>query len=79
MKHEFMHIPEPLGLFWLNEGTVSRKGDLPRTETKIIQRKYRKKYCWLNAKKRMIAILKICASPVLARKSCKGKMGNDIQ
>jgi glycosyltransferase involved in cell wall biosynthesis len=42
MKHRFIHIAQPLGLYWQNEGTVSRKGDDPLREAAQIQDRYRK-------------------------------------
>jgi O-antigen biosynthesis protein len=32
LSHDFIHVPEFLGLYWLSEETVSRKGDLPTLE-----------------------------------------------
>lgn len=43
-KYDFIHIPELLGLYWLNENTISRKGQLPLTEAAEIKRKYQEKY-----------------------------------
>ncbi len=34
-KYEFIHIKEFLGLYWLNENTVSRKGETPLVEQRI--------------------------------------------
>jgi GT2 family glycosyltransferase/glycosyltransferase involved in cell wall biosynthesis/Flp pilus assembly protein TadD/predicted O-methyltransferase YrrM len=44
MRYEFIHVPELLGLYWLNEETVSRKGDLPILEARQIQADYRKRF-----------------------------------
>ena len=44
LKHDFIHVPEFLGLYWLSEETVSRKGDLPTLEYMQIQQKYRPQY-----------------------------------
>lgn len=44
LQYEFLHVPELLGLYWLNEGTVSRKGNLPLIEASRIQEEYRKLY-----------------------------------
>lgn len=41
-KYDFIHIKEFLGLYWLNENTVSRKGERPLVEAKEIQQKYRR-------------------------------------
>ncbi len=43
-RYDFIHIPELLGLYWLNEGTVSRKGDLPLREAAQIQAEYRGRF-----------------------------------
>ncbi|MGE5411841.1 MAG: glycosyltransferase, partial [Clostridiales bacterium] len=43
-KYEFIHTSELVGLYWLNEGTVSRKGNAPILEAEEIKRKYRDLY-----------------------------------
>ena len=48
LKHQFIHVPEFLGLYWLSEETVSRKGDLPTLEYLQIQKKYRPLYAPLT-------------------------------
>lgn len=48
LKHQFIHVPEFLGLYWLSEETVSRKGDLPTLEYLQIQKMYRTKYAPLT-------------------------------
>ena len=42
--HEFVHVPQFLGLYWLSEETVSRRGDLPTLEYLQIQKEYRAKF-----------------------------------
>ncbi|QWV93636.1 glycosyltransferase [Geomonas oryzisoli] len=44
LRHEFVHVPEFLGLYWLSEETVSRRGDLPTLEYMEVQREYRDRY-----------------------------------
>ncbi|MGE5406732.1 MAG: glycosyltransferase [Methanosarcina sp.] len=44
-KNEFIHTNELVGLYWLNEGTVSRKGDKPILEAQEIKGKYKELYC----------------------------------
>ena len=41
MNHDFVHVPELLGLYWQNEDTVSRKGDVPLIEAARIQQAFR--------------------------------------
>ncbi|MBN2643632.1 MAG: glycosyltransferase, partial [Victivallales bacterium] len=40
-QYNFIHINEFLGLYWLNDNTISRKGERPLLEAKEIQKKYR--------------------------------------
>ena len=40
-SHEFIHVPQFLGLYWLSEDTVSRRGDLPTLEYLQVQKQYR--------------------------------------
>ena len=49
MNHDFVHVPELLGLYWQNEDTVSRKGDVPLIEAARIQQAYRSKYDRLSS------------------------------
>lgn len=46
-RHSFIHVPQFLGLYWLNENTVSRNGDLPTLEYLYIQKLYREKFAHL--------------------------------
>ncbi len=69
IKYEFVHIPELLGLYWQNEGTVSRRGELPIQEAAEIQQVYRKLYAELNSTKDYFTFPH---SP-LANKYCTGK------
>jgi len=48
LRHPFIHVPEFLGLYWLSEETVSRKGDLPTLEYLQVQKTYRPKYAPLT-------------------------------
>ena len=41
-KYDFFHIKEFLGLYCLDESSVSRKGEIPLLEAKEIQKKYRR-------------------------------------
>lgn len=41
LKYEFLHINEFLGLYLLDESSVSRKGEIPLLEAKEIQKEYR--------------------------------------
>ncbi len=43
-KYQFIHVNEYVGLYWLNENTVSRKGDIPIIEAKLVQAQYKKIY-----------------------------------
>lgn len=44
LTHDFIHVPEFLGLYWLSPETVSRKGDLPTLEYLQVQKEYRPRY-----------------------------------
>lgn len=44
LKHPLLHVPEFLGLYWLNDGTVSRKGDLPTLEYLQVQKSHRPRF-----------------------------------
>lgn len=44
LKHDFIHVPQFLGLYWLSEETVSRKGDLPTLEYLEVQKEYRPRF-----------------------------------
>ncbi|QWV97032.1 glycosyltransferase [Geomonas nitrogeniifigens] len=44
LRHDFVHVPQFLGLYWLSEETVSRKGDLPTLEYLEVQREYRPRF-----------------------------------
>lgn len=41
LRHRFVHVAQPLGLYWQNPGTISRKGDDPKREAAQIQAHYR--------------------------------------
>ena len=69
MQYEFVHVPELLGLYWQNEGTVSRKGELPIREAAGIQQNYRKFYAEMN----ITANQNIFPHSHLANKYCTGK------
>ncbi|GFO68498.1 hypothetical protein GMLC_20770 [Geomonas limicola] len=43
-SHRFLHVPEYLGLYWLSEQTVSRKGELPTLEYLQVQRSYLERF-----------------------------------
>lgn len=43
-KYEFIHVPRLLGAYWLDDSTVSRRGDLPIIEANAIKRAYQIKY-----------------------------------
>jgi len=43
-KHSFIHVPEFLSLYWLDEGTVSRKGNKPVVEAEEIKAIYRTRF-----------------------------------
>jgi FkbM family methyltransferase len=47
LKHDFVHVPQFLGLYYLSPETVSRKGDLPNVEYLQVQHEYRPKYAEL--------------------------------
>jgi O-antigen biosynthesis protein len=47
-NHEFIHVPQFLGLYWLSEETVSRRGDLPTLEYLQVQKEYRAKFASLT-------------------------------
>ncbi|WP_026841166.1 glycosyltransferase [Citrifermentans bremense] len=49
-RHQFIHVSQFLGLYWLNEQTVSRNGDLPTLEYLYIQKLYRQKFAHLIVK-----------------------------
>jgi GT2 family glycosyltransferase/ADP-heptose:LPS heptosyltransferase/lipoprotein NlpI len=44
LNHDFVHVPELLGLYWQNEESVSRKGQKPIDEALRIQNVYRRKF-----------------------------------
>ena len=44
LGHDFIHVPEFLGLYLLDEETVSRRGDLPALEYMQVQKEYRPRY-----------------------------------
>ncbi|MBJ6801184.1 glycosyltransferase [Geomonas propionica] len=44
LKYDFVHVPQFLGLYWLSEETVSRKGDLPTLEYLEVQKEYRPRF-----------------------------------
>ncbi|WP_224959679.1 glycosyltransferase [Geomonas subterranea] len=44
LRHDFVHVPQFLGLYWLSEETVSRKGDLPTLEYLEVQKEYRPRF-----------------------------------
>ena len=46
--HRFIHVPQFLGLYWLNEETVSRRGDLPTLEYLQVQQEYRARFAHLT-------------------------------
>jgi O-antigen biosynthesis protein len=46
--HDFIHVPQFLGLYWLNDETVSRRGDLPTLEYLQIQKEYRARFAHLT-------------------------------
>lgn len=46
-KHPFIHVPEFLGLYWLSDATVSRRGDLPTLEYLQVQKEYRARFAHL--------------------------------
>jgi len=46
-QHQFIHVPEFLGLYWLSEETVSRRGDLPTLEYLQVQKEYRARFAHL--------------------------------
>lgn len=48
LTRDFIHVPEFLGLYWLSEETVSRKGDLPTLEYLEVQKEYRPRYAPLT-------------------------------
>jgi glycosyltransferase involved in cell wall biosynthesis/Tfp pilus assembly protein PilF len=43
-RHSFLHVPEFLGLYWLDEQTVSRSGELPAMEYLQVQKSYRARF-----------------------------------
>jgi len=45
--HDFVHVPQFLGLYWLSEQTVSRRGDLPTLEYLQVQKEYRARFAGL--------------------------------
>ena len=47
LSHDFIHVPQFLGLYWLNGATVSRRGDLPTLEYLQVQKEYRAKFAHL--------------------------------
>ena len=47
-SHDFIHVPQFLGLYWLSEETVSRRGDLPTLEYLQIQKEYRARFAHLT-------------------------------
>ena len=47
LKHRFVHVPQFLGLYWLSQETVSRRGDLPTLEYLEVQKEYRPRYARL--------------------------------
>jgi glycosyltransferase involved in cell wall biosynthesis/ADP-heptose:LPS heptosyltransferase/Flp pilus assembly protein TadD len=49
LKHDFIHVPKFLGLYYLGPDTVSRKGELPKVEYLHVQHDYRRKYAPLAA------------------------------
>ncbi|TSK04504.1 MAG: tetratricopeptide repeat protein [Geobacter sp.] len=48
LSYDFVHVPEFLGLYWLSDETVSRKGDLPTLEYLEVQKEYRPRYAPLT-------------------------------
>ena len=54
LKHDFIHVPEFLGLYWLSPETVSRKGDLPTLEYLQVQKRYRPEYAPLTPAPRLL-------------------------
>lgn len=48
LRYDFVHVPEFLGLYWLSEETVSRKGDLPTLEYLAVQKEYRPRFAPLT-------------------------------
>ncbi|TGU74973.1 glycosyltransferase [Geomonas terrae] len=48
LGHDFVHVPQFLGLYWLSPDTVSRKGDLPTLEYLQVQKEYRPRYAPLT-------------------------------
>ena len=48
LNHDFIHVPEFLGLYWLSPETVSRKGDLPTLEYLQVQKEYRPRFAPLT-------------------------------
>ncbi len=48
LTHDFIHVPEFLGLYWLSPDTVSRKGELPTLEYLLVQKEYRPRYAPLT-------------------------------
>jgi glycosyltransferase involved in cell wall biosynthesis/Flp pilus assembly protein TadD len=43
-RHPFIHVPQFLGLYWLSEQTVSRRGELPTLEYLQVQKQYRPRF-----------------------------------
>ena len=55
LRHDFTHVPEFLGLYWLSPETVSRKGDLPTLEYLQVQKSYHPKYAPLTPAPRALS------------------------
>ena len=47
LSHDFIHVPQFLGLYWLSDKTVSRSTDLATLEYLQIQKEYRPKFAHL--------------------------------
>lgn len=43
-KHDFVHLDEYVGLYYLSDETVSRKGNLPLIEADYVRKKYKPTY-----------------------------------
>ncbi len=44
LKHDFIHLDEFIGLYYLNDETVSRRGDTPIIEAQMVRQRYKEAY-----------------------------------
>ena len=72
LSRDFVHVPEFLGLYWLSEETISRKGELPTLEYLEVQKEYRPRYAPLTPPPLPLTPAELNQCETLSRRAAEG-------